>query len=132
MASITVRDLDEKTERQLRTQAAENGRSIEEEARAILCAAVTRPEQTSDDSTREQNAIPAVNGSVDRAEPERGPAGEQPQYKSDLVRRIRAIVDPVGGIELQLPERSRNRPIPFLGWEDEEDEIDDSRRKRNV
>ena len=126
MASITVRDLDEKTERQLRTQAAENGRSIEEEARVILRAAVTRPEHPSNDLAHEQN------GSADHPLPERDSAGEQPQYKSDLVRRIRAIVDPVGGIELQLPERSRNRPIPFLGWEDEEDEIDDSRRKRNV
>ena len=106
MASITVRDLDEKTERQLRTQAAENGRSIEEEARVILCAAVTRPEHPSNDLAHEQN------GSADHPLPERASAGEQPQYKSDLVRRIRAIVDPVGGIDVQLPPRSSRGRIP--------------------
>ena len=36
----------------------------------------------------------------------------------DLYTKIRAIVDPVGGIELEMPNRSSNRPIPFLGWEE--------------
>ena len=40
MASITVRNLDEDVKRRLRLKAAENGRSMEEEARIILREAV--------------------------------------------------------------------------------------------
>ena len=39
MASITVRHLDEELKRRLRIRAAENGRSMEQEARDILRAA---------------------------------------------------------------------------------------------
>lgn len=40
MASITVRNLDEGLKRRLRIRAAENGRSMEQEARDILRAAL--------------------------------------------------------------------------------------------
>ena len=40
MASITVRNVDEGLERRLRIRAAENGRSMEQEAREILRAAL--------------------------------------------------------------------------------------------
>ena len=36
MASITIRNLDDDLKRRLRVRAAEHGRSMEEEARAIL------------------------------------------------------------------------------------------------
>ena len=36
MASITIRNLDDGVKRRLRVRAAENGRSMEEEARDIL------------------------------------------------------------------------------------------------
>lgn len=47
MASILIRDLDETVKDGLRKAAAEHGRSMEAEARAILSAAVgnTRPER---------------------------------------------------------------------------------------
>jgi plasmid stability protein len=41
MASMTIRDLDDDVKRRLRVRAAHNNRSMEEEARAILKAAVT-------------------------------------------------------------------------------------------
>ena len=41
--------------------------------------------------------------------------------RENMYTKIRAIVEPVGGIELKLPTRSGVRPIPFLGWEDEVD-----------
>jgi plasmid stability protein len=46
MATLTIRNLDERTKAQLRVQAARHGRSMEEEARTILRAAVesSRPE----------------------------------------------------------------------------------------
>lgn len=40
MASLTIRNLDERTKAQLRIQAARHGRSMEEEARTILRNAV--------------------------------------------------------------------------------------------
>jgi len=40
MASLTIRNLDERTKAQLRIQAARHGRSMEEEARTILRDAV--------------------------------------------------------------------------------------------
>lgn len=42
MASITVRKLDENLKKDLRRQAAEHGRSVEAEARAILQAGVRK------------------------------------------------------------------------------------------
>ena len=44
MASITIRNLDDDVKTRLRMRAAENGRSMEEEARLILREAVVREE----------------------------------------------------------------------------------------
>ena len=44
MASITIRDLDENTKERLRVRAAHHKRSMEEEARNILRAAVAEHE----------------------------------------------------------------------------------------
>ena len=41
MATLTIRQLDEKTKAQLRVRAAHHGRSMEEEAREILRSALT-------------------------------------------------------------------------------------------
>ena len=41
MASITIRNLDEKTKARLRVRAARHGRSMEEEARTLLRAALS-------------------------------------------------------------------------------------------
>lgn len=41
MASMTIRNIDEALKRRLRIQAAEHGRSMEEEARDILRAALS-------------------------------------------------------------------------------------------
>ena len=43
MASITIRNLDDAVKRRLRIRAAENGRSMEEEAREIIRHAVGQP-----------------------------------------------------------------------------------------
>jgi plasmid stability protein len=44
MGTLTIRQLDERTHARLRGQAAEHGRSVEAEVRAILDAAVNLPE----------------------------------------------------------------------------------------
>ena len=47
MASMTIRDLDEKLKTKLRIQAARHGRSMEDEARDILRTALSiEPSQT--------------------------------------------------------------------------------------
>ena len=47
MASITIRDLDETTKERLRVRAAHHKRTMEEEARSILRAAVAEEEMGS-------------------------------------------------------------------------------------
>ncbi len=44
MATLTIRQLNERTHARLRRRAAEHGRSVEAEVRAILDAAVDLPE----------------------------------------------------------------------------------------
>jgi plasmid stability protein len=43
MAILTIRDFDEGLKAKLRVRAAENGRSMEAEVRAILASALTKP-----------------------------------------------------------------------------------------
>jgi len=42
MATVTIRNLDEKTKARLRVRAAQNGRSMEKEARTLLRTALGR------------------------------------------------------------------------------------------
>ena len=84
MASLSIRNLDETTKKQLRVRAAENGRSMEAEARTILRAAL-----------------------------DAAPAPEENLY--DAIRRI---VEPIGGVELELPPREPMRDPPDFSSED--------------
>ena len=80
MASITVRNLDDSLKRRLRIRAAENGRSMEQEARDILRAAL------------DEEAAPAKNlgtaihelfrpyGGVELETPARGPMRDPPRF----------------------------------------------------
>ena len=43
MASLLIRNLDDRTKSRLRVQAAEHGQSMEEEARSILNSGVDNP-----------------------------------------------------------------------------------------
>ena len=77
MASITIRNLDDDVKTRLRVRAADNGRSMEEEALLILREA------------------------VDRKKPPR-----------NLARAIRARIEPLGGMDLELPTRGPMREPP--------------------
>ena len=80
MASITVRNLDDSLKRRLHIRAAENGRSMEQEARDILRAAL------------DEEAAPARNlgtaihelfrpyGGVELGIPTRDPMREPPRF----------------------------------------------------
>ena len=75
MASITIRDIDERFKARLRVQAAHHGRSVEEEARDILRTAL----------------------STGRSR------------KGSLVACIRARIEPLGGVELEIAPREAIR-----------------------
>ena len=80
MASITIRNLDDDVKTRLRTRAAGNGRSMEEEARLILRAAVGW------EAVPEKGLGTAIHelfkpfGGVDLELPPRGPMREPPSF----------------------------------------------------
>lgn len=45
MATLTIRNLDDDIKRRLRIEAAEHGRSMEEQARVMLAEALRKPER---------------------------------------------------------------------------------------
>jgi plasmid stability protein len=75
MASITIRDIDDRLKARLRMRAAHHGHSMEEEAREILRTALS--------------------------------AG--PSRNRSLVDSIRARIEPLGGIELEIAPREAIR-----------------------
>ncbi len=90
MSTLTITNLDDDVENALRLRAVERGTSLEAEARRALGESVI-----------------VTNG------PRTGPT-EKPRTGAELLRRIREIVEPVGGIELELPPRkfvSKDRPF---------------------
>jgi plasmid stability protein len=78
MASMTIRNIDERVKSQLRIQAAANGRSMEDEARDIL-----------------KSALAVV----------------EPQPEN-LAVAIRKMMEPFGGVELDIPPREPIRVPP--------------------
>jgi antitoxin FitA len=72
---MTIRNLDEQLKRRLRVRAASHGRSMEDEARDILRAAL----------------------STEAAKP------------GNLFDAIRARIEPLGGVDLDIPPRE---PLP--------------------
>lgn len=86
MASITIRNLDDNVKKRLRKQAAENGRSLEAEVRNIL--------------SRTAHSVPKKSHSTETG--------------LDLFRGIRDVVEKYGGVELEIPPRTRMRPVNFF------------------
>jgi antitoxin FitA len=73
MASITIRQLEDNTKRKLRMRAARHGRSMEQEARELLKAALNQPEEQPDDLGKAIRDIFAPLGGVELRIPPRGP-----------------------------------------------------------
>ena len=80
MASITVRNLDDGLKRRLRIRAAENGRSMEQEARDILRAALDEDSPTGKDLASAIRARFAPLGGVELDLPPREPMREPPRF----------------------------------------------------
>ena len=79
MASITIRNLDDDVKTRLRVRAADNGRSMEEEARLILRDAVGRKTPPAN-LARAIRARIAPLGGVDLELPPREPGREPPSF----------------------------------------------------
>jgi plasmid stability protein len=76
MAAITIRQLPETTKRQLRIRAAQHGRSMEQEAREILQAELSKPEGTPKDLAAAIRELFAPFGGVELKIPAREPIPE--------------------------------------------------------
>ena len=80
MASITIRNLDDDVKTKLRMQAAENGRSMEEEARLILAEAVAREAAPAKGLGTAIHELFKPFGGIDLDLPPREPMREPPQF----------------------------------------------------
>jgi plasmid stability protein len=80
MASITIRRLDEVLMRKLRLRAAHRNRSMEEEAREVLRAALTQAPAPSGNLADAIRRRIAPLGGVELALPPRGPMREPPDF----------------------------------------------------
>lgn len=81
MASITIRNLDDDLKARLRVQAARHGRSMEDEVRVILRAAVEAPAETAGDWIRRVRERFLPYGYVDRLPiPPREAMSEPPDF----------------------------------------------------
>ena len=83
MATLTIRDLDESLKRDLRMRAASQNRSMEEEARQILRAALREPAAPVGDLTSRIRARFAGLGDVVLSLPAREPVRNPPTLEDD-------------------------------------------------
>ena len=79
MASITIRNLDDDVKTRLRTRAAGNGHSMEEEARLILRETVGREAEPENLAAFIHECF-APYGGVELELPPRGPMREPPRF----------------------------------------------------
>ena len=80
MASITIRNLDDETKRKLRIRAAKLNRSMEEEARNILCSALAQEIPETHLADRIQARFQRLGG-IDLTLAERESIRQPPDFK---------------------------------------------------
>jgi plasmid stability protein len=83
MATLTIRDLDESLKRELRIRAASRNRSMEEEVRQILRAALSEPAVPANDLASRVRARFVDLGDVDLQLPPREPVRTPPGFDDD-------------------------------------------------
>ena len=81
MASLTIRNLDDPLKARLRIQAAVHGRSMEEEARTILRAALSPEPETPGNLAQAIRARFAPFGGVDLEPLRREPMRDPPTFE---------------------------------------------------
>jgi antitoxin FitA len=79
VATLTIRDLDDRVKARLRVRAAEHGRSMEAEARAILASALTEQAAESGLGSRIRERFAAIGG-ADLSLPARSDAPRGPSF----------------------------------------------------
>lgn len=126
MATIVIRNLDETVKRRLQVRAAQNGRSMEAEAREMLCGlvldrpAAKRREGLGTTIHRRFAALGGVDLPIPPRQPSTQPLPKTPQNalerampKQGLGTAIHDLFAPLGGVDLQIPPRRKShRPIP--------------------
>ena len=81
MASITIRNLDDEVKTRLRTRAAGNGHSMEEEARLILAQAVEQAPPPAKGLGTALHELFKPFGGVELELPPREPMREPPRFE---------------------------------------------------
>jgi plasmid stability protein len=122
MATITIRNLDETVKRELKVRAAVNGRSMEAEARAVLCGLVK--DTNLDAGSREDQgtaihrrfAAPGVELEILPRQFSSGSASPHSEAseapKKGLGTAIHELFAPLGGVELRIPTRRKSHRQP--------------------
>jgi len=82
MATMTIRNLDDNLKARLRVRAAQHGKSMEEEARDILRAALSAETNAAGDLGAAIRARFAASGGVDLPDVEREPMREPAGFAS--------------------------------------------------
>lgn len=81
MAVLTIRKLDDAVKARLRIRAAQNGRSMEEEARLLLEESLATPREQPKNLAQAIRDIMAPLGGVELEIPPRGPGREPPDFR---------------------------------------------------
>jgi plasmid stability protein len=89
--AVTVRGLTPELKARLRVRAAHNGRSMEAEARAILEATLSAPDDETTDLGAFARGLIAPIGGIDLALPSRGPQRQPPQLGEDITATAESI-----------------------------------------
>jgi antitoxin FitA len=80
MATLTIRQLDEKTKARLRVRAAHHGRSMEQEAREILRSALATMRPAKGDLTQAIRERFAAFGGIELELPKRDRLRQPPEF----------------------------------------------------
>jgi plasmid stability protein len=80
MASLTIRRFEDAAKEHLRVRASRHGRSMEEEAREILKAALAEPEGSGENLAQSIRRRFAPLGGVELSLPPREPMREPPKF----------------------------------------------------
>ena len=81
MATLTIRQLDQKTKTRLRVRAAHHGRSMEEEAREILRSALTTSSRTNGNLAEAIRRQFAPLGGIELSLPKRDAMRKAPGFE---------------------------------------------------
>jgi len=104
-AAVTVRGLAPGLKARLRVRAAHNARSMEAEARAILEAALSAPEEDATDLASFARGLFVPLGGIELELPLRGPGREPPSFGSGQEIAAEQVASPNPAPKLDTPPR---------------------------